>query len=261
MSKITGKSYRRKKIVMGAVLFGSVGLVSTGFAAWVLAAPTSSTKETSVEVGTITDKNMAFENVELYRTADGSDSTVYRFEPLASDLSGRVRYSGEAECISLTFSATINHSENLGDITAQLLYKSGGEADSNLDANGIVSAVNKHYVVAPEAFTLNSEQQLKIYDVNNAPADNKIQIISNQTDGSGVGTFKFKYEVKFQWGSFFNGKNPGVYFDEDAAGLALPTGDANSAVDQTTVAGVLQDLRKNLNDIKFDLIVRANPTY
>ena len=90
MSKITGKSYRRKKIVMGAVLFGSIGLVSTGFAAWVLAAPTNTSKETSVEVGTITDKNMAFSDVDLYRTDNSSSSTVYKFEPLTSDLSGRV---------------------------------------------------------------------------------------------------------------------------------------------------------------------------
>ena len=259
MSKITGKSYRRKKIVMGAVLFGSIGLVSTGFAAWVLAAPTNTSKETSVEVGTITDKNMAFSDVDLYRTDNSSSSTVYKFEPLTSDLSGRVRFAGDGECISLTFSATINHSENLGDITAQLLYKSGGTADSG-DANGIESAVKKHYVVAPEAYTLNAEQQLKIYDANDSSA-NKINIVSNTTDQSGVGTFRFTYELKFQWGSFFNGKNPGVYFDEDEAGLALPTGDANSEVNQNTVAGVLKDLRQNLNDIKFDLIIRANPTY
>ena len=259
MSKITGKSYRRKKIIMGVTLFGSIGLVSTGFAAWVLAAPTKAEKETSVEVGTITDKNMAFSDVDLYRTDNSSSSTVYKFEPLVTDLSGRVRFAGEGECISLTFSATINHSENLGDITAQLLYKSGGTADTG-DVNGIESAVRKHYVVAPEAYTLNAEQQLKIYDSTNSSA-NKINIVSNTTDESGVGTFRFTYELKFQWGTFFNGMNPGVYFDEDDTGKALPTGDSNSEVDQTTVAGVLKDLRKNLNDIKFDLFIRANPTY
>ena len=259
MSKITGKSYRRKKIITGVVLFGSVALVSTGFAAWVLAAPTNSTKETSVEVGTITDKNMAFSNVDLFRTSDGGSTTVYKFEPLQSDLSGRVRYSGSAECLSLTFSATINHSENLGDITAQLLYKTGGTADSG-DANGIASAVRKNYIVAPEAYTVDADHQTKIYDRND-PTANKVVIVSNTTDDSGVGTFKFTYEVKFSWGSFFNSKNPGLYYDEDEAGLAVPTGNSESPIDQTTVAGVLKDLRKNLNDIKFDLIVRANPTY
>ena len=44
------------------------------------------------------------------------------------------------------------------------LYKSGGIADTG-DANGIESAVKKHYVVAPEAYTLNAEEQLKIYMV------------------------------------------------------------------------------------------------
>ena len=108
---------------------------------------------------------------------------------------------------------------------------------------------------------MNAEQQLKIYDANDSSA-NKINIVQNSIDqSSGVGTFRFTYEVKFQWGTFFNGKNPGVYFDEDESGLALPTGDAESEVDQNTVAGVLKDLRKNLNDIKFDLIIRANPTY
>ena len=259
MSKITGKSYRRKKIIMGATIFGGVALVSTGFAAWVLAASTNTKKDSSVEVGTVADKNMAFSDVDLYRTDNNSLSTVYKFEPLQSDLSGRVRYAGEGECISLTFSATINHSENLGTITAQMLYLEGGTADEG-DLNGIESAVKKHYVVAPEAYTLNAEEQLTIYDVKNTSL-NKVSIVSNTTDQSGVGTFKFTYEVKFQWGSFFNEKNPSLYFDEDEAGLALPTGDANSETNQETVAGVLKDLRKNLNGVRFTLMVRANPTY
>ena len=33
MSKITRRSYKRKKIVMGVALFGAIALVSTGFAA------------------------------------------------------------------------------------------------------------------------------------------------------------------------------------------------------------------------------------
>ena len=44
MSKITRRTYKRKKILMGAALFGAVGLVSTGFAAWVLSASASNTQ-------------------------------------------------------------------------------------------------------------------------------------------------------------------------------------------------------------------------
>ena len=61
MSKITRRSYKRKKIIMGAALFGAVGLVSTGFAAWVLSASTSVEQKASLNVGTISDKNMSFE--------------------------------------------------------------------------------------------------------------------------------------------------------------------------------------------------------
>ena len=37
MVKMTRKSYKRRKIILGVSLFSSVALVSTGFAAWVLA--------------------------------------------------------------------------------------------------------------------------------------------------------------------------------------------------------------------------------
>ena len=53
MSKITRQSYKRKKIVMGFALFGAIGLVSTGFAAWVLSGSTDKSSETSLSVGTV----------------------------------------------------------------------------------------------------------------------------------------------------------------------------------------------------------------
>ena len=65
MSKITRRSYKRKKIIMGVVLFGAVGLVSTGFAAWVLSASATSDNSANLKVGTVSDNSMTFENVKV----------------------------------------------------------------------------------------------------------------------------------------------------------------------------------------------------
>jgi len=244
MSKITRRSYKRKKIIMGASLFGAVGLVSTGFAAWVLSASATETKQASMSVGVVSDKNMEFQNVIIYKTGDDNKvaDNTFHFEPLASDNQGRVRYDGEnAESLSLTVEGELTHAQNLGDMTAII----------TVEAEGFASAISKNYVVAPEAYKTNA---VTLWDDGADVSEKFDGTLSGETDK----TLSFTYVVDFAWGSFFGGVNPGIYFD--GAGAEVPQGSAGDAADAGTVAGYLEDLHTLLDTVTLSLTLTANPS-
>ena len=138
MSKITRRSYKRKKIVMGIALFGAIGLVSTGFAAWVLSASAQNQQQPNIKVGAVSDKSMAFEDVKIYGLDKNPSHGVaaldteietsnYSFNPRYDDASGRVRFGGnegadEGERLSLTIRGKVTQAQNLGSLNNHLVY-------------------------------------------------------------------------------------------------------------------------------------------
>ena len=249
MSKITRRSYKRKKIIMGASLFGAIGLVSTGFAAWVLSAPAVQEQTSSLSVGTVSDKNMKFENVTIYKTGDGTKTydDTFHFEPLESDTTGRVRYDGtNSESLSLTVAGQLKHVQNLGEINATITV---GLKKSDLD-----TAIDTGYVVAPAAYKA-TENTPAVTLWNNQGATTSLfaATVDEETDK----TMTFTYEVKFTWGSFFDGQNPGEYFD--GAGSSIPQGSLSSPVTENSVGGHLNNLHALLDGIQLTLTLTANP--
>lgn len=212
MSKITRRSYKRKKIVMGLALFGAIGLVSTGFAAWVLSASASNTQDPQIKVGTISDKSMAFENVKVYGidtnpSHTGQNGTfeteielnTYSFNPRHDDNTGRVRFGGndgadDGERLSLTVRGTITQAQNLGKLLVSFDKEVVGQ-DSLLPLK-FRQAVSEEYIVLPDwaeagkeiTFTLSGEGAEKVAS--------------------------FSCEIAFTWGNAFGGMNPGDYYDQ-----------------------------------------------
>lgn len=254
MSKITRRAYKRKKIIMGASLLGGVGLVSTGFAAWVLSSSTETKPSASMSVGVVDDKNMEFQNVITYKTGDGTKSidNTFHFEPLATDTTGRVRYDGaNAESLSITVEGKLLHAQNLGNMTAQLSV--AADSKSNFD-----SAVEKGYIVAPEAYL---ESALTVWDKPTGETTGHdiagTKFTSNMTSEQAEKTLSFTYVVVFAWGTAFGGENPGEYFD--GAGKDVPQGHQGDAADAGTVAGILGDLHTLLDSVQLELVLTANP--
>ncbi|MCR5185138.1 MAG: hypothetical protein K6C32_03560 [Bacilli bacterium] len=249
MSKITRRSYKRKKIIMGAALFGAIGLVSTGFAAWVLSAPAVQDKTANLSVGVVDDKNMQFEDVVTYKTGDANKVSynTYHFEPLADDDAGRVRFGGEnPQMLSLTVEGTLSHVQNLGTLTAIISVTN--------KADDFAEALTKEYVVAPEAY--NGEVTLF---ANGAIPTAQQAAFTQTTTGDADKTMVFTYEVKFDWGDFFEGMNPGLFFDDTTAGLAYQQGSNNDSTTADTVAGHLKDLHDLLDGVQLQLTLTAEP--
>ena len=246
MSKITRRSYKRKKIIMGAALFGAIGLVSTGFAAWVLSAPAVQDKTANLSVGVVDDKNMQFSNVITYKTGDVNkvEDNTYHFEPLATDNAGRVRYDGQnAEMLSLTVEGTLSHVQNLGSITATMVAVADGD---KLD-----EAVTDEYVVAPETY----KDTVTLFNAGVITNTAFTQITTGDADK----TMVFTYEVKFAWGDFFEEMNPGLFFDDDPTGQAFEQGSNTDTATDNTVAGHLNELHDLLDGIELQLTLTANP--
>jgi hypothetical protein len=201
MVKMTRKSYKRRKIILGVSLFSSVALVSTGFAAWVLASQAEAEKTGNITVGTVSDSSIKISNVQF---KDDNDSFI--FEPKEEDTAGRVRNDGvNFENLSVTVTGEISPNTYVSSATIEMEVP-----------EGITAAIGKNYLVLPTCAT--SAQTLTLN-----PKESPDETVST-----------FEYTITFVWGSAFNGKNPGEYYDEDEAG---------KLVDDETMKSTLEDLK------------------
>ncbi len=224
MVKMTRKSYRRRKIILGVSLFSSVALVSTGFAAWVLASQAEAKKTGNITVGTVSDSSIKISNVQF---KDGNDSFI--FEPKKEDTAGRVRNDGENfENLSVTVTGEISPNTYVSSATIEMEVP-----------EGITAAIGKNYLVLPTCAT--SPQPLPLN-----PKEAPDQTVST-----------FEYTITFEWGSAFENTNPGLYYDTDYS-------DPNKgiSISDEEMKATLEDLRSCIygdaeEDPQFTVTIRA----
>ena len=195
---------------MGIALFGAIGLVSTGFAAWVLSASASNTQEPGIKVGAVSEHNMDFQNIEVLGKSADPDAAnpeelvatnKYSFNPKYTDITGRVHFGkGDdaanpdvGERLELIVRGEVTEAQNLGTLTVKF--------DSIPAA--LTSAESAGYIVLPECATAEKDVDFTL-------------------SGEGaIKTASFEYTIAFSWGNKFNGSNPGEYYDEDVNGKEI----------------------------------------
>lgn len=178
MAKLTRNSYKRKIILFGVIVFMSIALISTGFAAWVMSQEKKKSTSGNVTVGAVTEGNIEVILDEL---------TVkdFKFEPKKSDTTGRVRNDGtNFESLTVTVTGTIKNTQFLKEATIKMNVK-----------DAVKQAETAGYIILPEC--ANSEVVLTLTE-------------------SGTNEKKFSYNITFKWGSKFGGENPGEYYDSAA---------------------------------------------
>ena len=178
MAKLTRNSYKRKIILFGVIVFMSIALISTGFAAWVMSQEKKQSTSGNVTVGAVTEGNIEVILVPL---------TVkdFKFEPKESDTTGRVRNDGtNFESLTVTVTGTIKNTQFLKEATIKMNVK-----------DAVKQAETAGYIILPEC--ANSEVVLTLTE-------------------SGTNEKKFSYNITFKWGSKFGGENPGEYYDSAA---------------------------------------------
>ncbi len=225
MVKMTRKSYKRRKIILGVSLFSSVALVSTGFAAWVLASQAEAEKTGNITVGTVSDSSIKISNVQFEGNID-----YFRFEPKEDDTTGRVRRGkdGSYENLSVTVTGEISPKTYVTGATIQLTVP-----------EGITTAASetKNYIALPSC----------------VETPKNLDITSNVVED----TIHFEYTITFEWGSAFENTNPGLYYDTDYS-------DPNKgiSISDEEMKATLEDLRSCIygdaeEDPQFTVTIRA----
>lgn len=177
MAKLTRNSYKRKIILFGVIVFMSIALISTGFAAWVMSQEKKQSTSGNVTVGAVTEGNIEVILDEL---------TVkdFKFEPKEGDDTGRVRSDGtNFESLTVTVTGTIKNTQFL-DVNNTTIKMNVKDAVKQAETAG--------YIILPEC--ANSEVVLTLTE-------------------SGTNEKKFSYDITFKWGSKFGNVNPGEYYD------------------------------------------------
>lgn len=178
MAKLTRNSYKRKIILFGVIVFMSIALISTGFAAWVMSQEKKQSTSGNVTVGAVTEGNI---EVSL----DPLTVKDFKFEPKESDTTGRVRNDKtNFESLTVTVTGTIKNTQFLKEATIKMNVK-----------DAVKQAETAGYIILPEC--ANSEVVLTLTE-------------------SGTNEKKFSYEITFRWGSKFGNVNPGEYYDSAA---------------------------------------------
>lgn len=178
MAKLTRNSYKRKIILFGVIVFMSIALISTGFAAWVMSQEKKQSTSGNVTVGAVTEGNIVV-------ILDPLTVKDFKFEPKESDTTGRVRNDGtNFESLTVTVTGTIKNTKFLKEATIKMNVK-----------DAVKQAETAGYIILPEC--ANSEVVLTLTE-------------------SGTNEKKFSYNITFKWGSKFGGENPGEYYDSAA---------------------------------------------
>lgn len=251
MAKYTRNSYKRKIIMFGMMIFISIALISTGFAAWVLSTQTKVDNEGNVTVGVVENKSFEITFTEikdqngndLTKTEGGkiiADSTKmkFSFEPVKDDEQGRVRWNGTAsENLSITFKGTIKNATYLGSFNVKMTMT---EEVKSL----VGSETSRKYIIAPDC-AKDSGVELKDSESGAYLSSDNYKLTMN-----GDGSATFEVTVKFGWGDLFGNENPSTYYDTNLTG---------QAVSDEKVKSILEDFHNVVNgkNTKFTITFTA----
>lgn len=209
MARLTKNSYKRKIILFGLLVFMSIALISTGFAAWVMSTnATNDDAQGNVSVGVVKDASLTISEVAIISAKDS-----FSFEPLAEDTSGRVRYDEEeakSENLTIKVKGKIAPIEYLGELTYELAIP-----------ESVKAAADAGYIVLPECATW------EVVQLNGDRLKEGTASKITGWDTNGSGEWSFEFEISFTWGAKFNGKNPGIYYDSALEGDGLSISDAD----------------------------------
>lgn len=258
MKKSIKKSSRRKWVVGGVAFFGSIALLTTGFATWVIGAnQTSDTDGTNVTVDTAVRNNVSL-SIEL------TDSEVYIGEDL-SEVDGEfINGKGEgdpktqkATDFSISMNIDLEVGKDVGvfkQIEFAFAYGLNDPGKYPTETNGTDNnkvTVGENGLTANDWHTAASYTFLDIATTTLAlptSADNPTEEgISVKDDGNGNKTYSTASPIQvtiFKWGSFFGNKAPSAYYNDLYKAKTL----TNSTEDVNAVYNEFEALKKAFND-------------
>ena len=235
MKRMTRKSFRRRRMLLGIGFFMSIAFISTGFAAWVLSTDVQHNQNGNVIVGTVTDNSLA-----ITMSSDTDQNII--FDAAEGDTEGRLQWDGvNFADLVIELEGTVGGVSFCKSLTVQLVVEDAAEK-ARLDA-----AIAAGYIVAPDCYT--------------AP----VQIYDKLVEGTTPGTKdKFAYNVEFKWGATFGGENPTVFYDNAGVNVEDDEMEATLASFYKLMYDADDYKTGSLNDlgspITFKIIITASAT-
>ncbi len=246
MAKITRKSYKRKKVVMGALIFGAIALISTGFAGWAISADALKDTQHNIHVGSVKNAQLKFHDVK-------SSETDFRFDVAADDNDGRIRFDpieGTSEVLSTVITGFVTSVAYLDSVTITM------EANAVMleaETNGFITlpeCANNPVEVSTVNYTLTEE------DINNDLAKPvEQQIYKDLQKGDQIA--RFSYTVGFGWGNKFGNVNPCFYYDDPNGGGKKNSDTGEYMISAEEIMAVLGQFRDQLNETSFKITLEA----
>ena len=240
-NRLTRNSFKRKIIVFGVAIFMSVAMMATGFAAWVISTNAKTEGTVGVEVATIEKGNLTIEMDEsLFATKEGgAHNEKLTFGPDGADTEGYLKAktgSTDTENLSVQIKGVVKNVENLGELTL------------TVDLSAFAAAIEANYIVldmedAVET-TVEGVAHTYIYTVDIGKGSTYYVASGSNAD--------FDIELKLKWGSAFNNKNPGYYFDGD-----IDFSDTEDAVILDTIENALNAFNEKVGGKTIKVTVLA----
>lgn len=206
MRKLTRRSYNRKLIIFGLAIFLAFGMISTGFAAWLISSAATVDADAPVEVDKIVDESFELTIDQL--DAEGNwkaDADKISFDAKPDDTTGRVKFqengTGDVgEQLNLTLSGKVTNVAALGKNPESTGDKNEIKIEIALPDTLKAAIAANYLAVNYTVGTGGSDVDL--------PDDNTIWVAPNAVDGT------FSITLKFTWGTAFGGMNPSLYYDQ-----------------------------------------------
>lgn len=207
---MTRNSFKRKAIIFGVMIFMSIALISTGFAAWIISTNKDGEATGNIQVGVISEKNIQVLDVKL-------SATSFEFEPAKDDNNGRLRWDGSKhQILSTTVTAYVTNTQYLKELNIKLDLS---------EAVGVQNAATSKYINLPTCVTGVNVKDTHLAELG-AGEDfqyNKSKKYSQltETEKAACGTVKkLTYEIEFTWGEKFGNVNPSLYYDAAGKGIS-----------------------------------------
>ena len=237
---------KRKLISTAVSLLLCLGVVGSGFAAWVISRTTEGTTNGNFTIETVKETKVDFKSVEV---ADGSSSTIVFGAPTTT---AQAEWQTQNPNQAIWFDyETSTPTENLSvqvDIVIQnvdewlsgydyaLTFAVTGKDDADVTAYD--AAISGGYLSAP-TFTLAANQ--------GTISNNAITLdASKKTESNEI---VLNLTVTFAWGEVFEGENPYFYFN------GMENSETNASAAKTAIEAF-----DDLNGINFKLVVTGTAT-
>ena len=223
MKKSIKKSSRRKWVVGGVAFFGSIALLTTGFATWVVGVQQTEDEENvSVSVNTTTNESIRFEavlsdaEITLAETEAKSDGKIINEKaPIENALD--ITFStlkitmGKSATKPIGLKMTIDTSENKNQ---QIIAKTYEFSDHS-EESGLT------YIAAPKSISLDTTAETGTVTETPDEQGNIVWEIKNKT-------------FTFKWGTYFDNGSPCTYYNSFFSASEPTQADVDAVTNEMT---------------------------